>query len=88
MGTVPIDPGEHDYPAAGGGWISGPMVGGEDNRPEYSPTALVFEIVDVLAAAGITANPGPASVHLASIAAADLLRALGVKPATAPERRR
>lgn len=63
-----------------GGWMA-------DTRPEYSPTALVFEIMDVLAAAGIKANTGPASVHVASMAAADLLRALGVKPATAPQRR-
>ena len=59
-----------------------------DTRPEYSPSALVLDVQAALAAAGVTINPAPSQLHVASLAAADLLRALGVKPATVPIRGR
>lgn len=57
-----------------------------DSRPAFAPAALVFEVMDVLSRVGIAINPGPSQLHVASLAAADLLRALGVKPANAPQR--
>lgn len=81
---MPIDPDERDNPQPGGGWISGAM---QDPRPEYSPHAAVFQLIDVLAAAGIVIRPTAPMIHVAALAAGDLLRALGVRPATAPERR-
>lgn len=58
-----------------------------DTRPAFAPAALVFEVMDVLSRVGIKINPAPGQLHVASLAAADLLRALGVAPANAPERR-
>lgn len=89
MSTVPIDPAEHENPASGGGWISGPMIDpAEDARPEFSPHAAVFQLIDVLAAAGIVVRPNAPMIHTAALAAGDLLRALGVRPASAPNRDR
>lgn len=58
-----------------------------DPRPAFAPAALVFEVMDVLSRIGVKVNPTPGQLHVASLAAADLLRALGVFPQTAPERR-
>lgn len=41
----------------------------------------------LLAAQGVQVDPDPGMLHVASIAAADLLRALGVRPEIAPIRR-
>jgi hypothetical protein len=76
MNNLPTDP-IHDE----GQWISGAM--GEP-APEFAPTALVFEVLDVLARVGIVVQPTPGMTHVAGLAAADLLRALGVRPATVP----
>ena len=57
-----------------------------DTRPEYSPSALVLDVQNALAAAGVAVDPGPSQLHVASLAAADLLRALGVRPASVPIR--
>jgi hypothetical protein len=65
-------------------WISGPMA--RDDRPEYSPASVVLDIRAALGRAGIDVDAAPNQLHTASIAAADLLRALGVKPTTAPRR--
>lgn len=48
----------------------------------YSPHAVVLHVHTLLVSAGIIAR---ADSPTAVIAAADLLRALGVDPATAPE---
>jgi hypothetical protein len=77
--TVPTNP-VHDE----GLWISGP---GGEAPPQFASAALVFEVIDVLARVGIVLQPTPGMTHVAGLAAADLLRALGVRPATAPERR-
>ena len=83
-----------------GGWLSGPMepapLGSEieagirraesgDFRPEFSPAALVFEVQDVLKRCGVQVSPDT-NLNVAIIAAADLLRAMGVRPVTAPRR--
>jgi len=66
-----------------GQWISGPMI---DRRPEYSPASLILDVRQLLHRAGVEVDPGPSELHVASLAAADLLRALGVRPANAPQR--
>jgi hypothetical protein len=67
-----------------GGWISGAMKQAQDTRPEYSPTSLLLDVRAVLERAGIQLAEDDARVYTATIAAADLLQALGVKPVTAP----
>jgi hypothetical protein len=52
-------------------------------QSSYNPRALVGDVVALLTRAGV-AVPLPGSAT-AVLAAADLLRALGVRPATAPE---
>lgn len=66
---------------SGPGW---PIEPEPDPRPGYSPAGLVLAVVRILAQAGIEVNPGPSALNVAGIAAADLLRALGVAPQTAP----
>jgi hypothetical protein len=56
----------------------------QDSRPSYNPQAFVADVVAMLRAIGIRTNPN-ASVHTAAIAAADLLRALGVRPSNVPD---
>lgn len=60
------------------GFVSGSMPG-----PQFNPEVLVFAVVRVLAQAGVRveAEPNP---YTATNAAADLLRALGVRPTNAP----
>lgn len=53
---------------------------------EYSPVSVVLDLKEALAAQGIVLAPRPNQMHTASIAAIDLLRALGVRPASAPRR--
>jgi hypothetical protein len=73
-------------PLPGGGWISGASISApRPPRSEYNPASLVFEVQDVLARAGVPCNRSD-TLHTAVIAAADLLRALGVDPVTAPQR--
>lgn len=60
---------------------------GSDARPEYNPAALVGDVQAVLIAAGIPIDLTTSRLNVAVHAAADLLRALGVRPATAPVRR-
>jgi len=76
--TVPIP----DAPVPDvGGWISGSST---DSQPQYSPAGLVLAVTRVLAQVGIDIDPAPNQMHVASLAAADLLRALGVRPVHAP----
>lgn len=58
-----------------------------DTRPEYSPASVVLDVRAALERAGLAIDPAPSQLHVASLAAADLLRALGVRPVSAPERR-
>ena len=75
---------------SGGGWNSGPMISGsppaKDARPEYSPASLILDVRAALERAGIEAVPVPGQAHQLTTAAANLLRALGVRPTKAPER--
>lgn len=71
-------------PQPGGGWISGPSTDAPTPRPEYNPNALVLDVAELLRAKGIDTVLDPVT---AQAAAADLLRAFGVTPATAPRRR-
>lgn len=56
------------------------------SRPEYSPSKLVVDVVALLTSEGLSVPLVGERASTAMIAAADLLRALGVQPATAPER--
>jgi hypothetical protein len=58
-----------------------------DSRGEYSPASVVLDVRCALERAGIEIDPNPNQMHVASLAAADLLRALGVRPANARRRR-
>lgn len=58
-----------------------------DRRPEYNPAVLLERVVEVLQLVGIRPNLEHRQ-QVAVTAAADLLRALGVKPASAPRRDR
>lgn len=73
---------------ASGRWIdtgSGPGYSPpEDTRPEYSPAALILDVLELLADQDIIPVAQPNMMLVASHAAADLLRALGVRPANAP----
>lgn len=79
----------------GGGWISGPSITTSpdispdpgETWPEFNPAALVFEVQDVLRRVGVQTRPDM-SMNLAMTAAADLLRAMGVRPVSAPHRDR
>jgi hypothetical protein len=91
---------EHQ-PEPGGAWLSGPMIGEPSNvqwpadipvkvepadtRPEYNPAVLLENAVEALARVGIRVDLEHRR-QVAVTAAADLLRALGVKPASAPRR--
>lgn len=80
-------------PAPGGGWISGPCTDGaaehppHDRRSGYSPAALVLDVQRLLRQRGLQVEVDQGMTFVAGIAAADLLRALGVRPETAPQRR-
>jgi hypothetical protein len=52
---------------------------GRDTRPTYPAAQLVADVQALLATAGIQPNAN-VSAHVAGMAAADLLRALGVRP--------
>lgn len=68
-------------------WIDSGSGGGyEDTRQGFSPAAIVFQVEQLLAASGVVVSPSPNQLYVASIAAADLLRALGVRPVIAPMR--
>jgi hypothetical protein len=54
------------------------------SAPQYSPAGLVLAVTRILAQVGIDIDPAPNQMHVASLAAADLLRALGVRPVNAP----
>lgn len=60
-----------------------------DHRPRYAPATLLLDVKAALAKAGVAVDPDPGQMHVAGLAAADLLRALGVSPVstTAPELR-
>lgn len=73
-----IDPGPFFNPLDDG--LHGPGGPGRDNRPTYNPDALVNDVVALLGTIGIAARV--ASPYVAGLAAADLLRALGVRPVT------
>jgi hypothetical protein len=76
------------HPVGGGGWISGACTTtGVAPAPEFSVSFLVHEVRRLLAESGIPTNLTDGQLHTATIAAGDLLRAVGVKPASAPERR-
>lgn len=55
-----------------------------DTREEYSPRSLVLDVRRTLARAGIGTEPDENQLYVATIAAADLLRALGVRPTGLP----
>lgn len=80
MSNVPIAEPPHEEPFSGPG---GPMPA-VDNRPEYSPTALVVDIMAMLRSLGLQIEAEPLMLHTASIAAGDLLRAIGVRPRNLP----
>lgn len=84
MDTVPIFSEPHEGPGPMNPPTPEPVA--RDRRPEYSPASVVLDVCAVLRRAGIGIEPGPNVMYTASIAAADLLRALGIKPTSAPER--
>lgn len=53
--------------------------------PQMNPAILVLDVQQLLAARGIPVLIDMGSANTAICAAADLLRALGVSPAAAPE---
>ena len=69
----------------GGGSIAGPCT--DPPGPEFSLEFLVHEIRRILADSGIPTDISDSQLYVAKIAAADLLRALGIRPVNAPERR-
>ena len=64
------------------GWLSGGMG---DDRPEFNPGYFVAAAVRMLAEHGVHVAVSDAMLYPAKIAAADFLRAVGVRPATVPE---
>ena len=58
-----------------------------DPWPEYNPEALVRDAAEILRQAGIDVDLS-GRAQTAMIAAADLLQAMGVRPSSAPRRRR
>ena len=91
MVSMPSDDHESLQPQPGGGWISGPATNpptANDHPPAFNPGFLLVEIRRVLAEHGVTTNPTPGQLHVATIACGDVLRGLGVDPASVPPRRR
>ena len=89
--TVSIPADDHDdsprvYP---GGWLSAAATNprSTDNRPEFSVGFFVHEALRILREHGIRVDAAPGQLHVATLAAGDLLGALGVKPAAAPDRK-
>jgi len=68
---------------ADAGWNSGSMG---RTLSGYSPAVLILEVQRLLRSRGLDVDPTPGMLHVASLAAGDLLRALGVQPQTAPTR--
>lgn len=58
----------------------------DDTRPGFAPASVIVAVQRLLAERGVQVDPDPGMMHVASIAAADLLRALGVRPEVAPMR--
>jgi hypothetical protein len=87
-GIVSADPGDGPVPQPGGGWISGPATSPPpvDNRPEFNPSFLVHEILRVLREHRLDVDPNPGQIRVAELSAGDFLRAIGVRPASAPMR--
>lgn len=54
------------------------------NRPQYNPSVLVLDVQRVLAQKGIRVIVDSDNAFPAQVAAADLLRALHVEPASSP----
>jgi len=54
--------------------------------PAYNPSLLVLEVVEILGRNGITVIVDLGNSNTAIHAAADLLRAVGVRPESAPWR--
>lgn len=77
-----IDPGPLFMPLGEGN--SGPGGHLRDTRPHYSEARLVADVVAMLGAIGIPTKP-TFSARVAANAAADLLRALGIRPSHPPE---
>lgn len=63
------------------GWTSGTMG---QTMSGYNPALLVVEVQNLLRMRGIVVTPTPGMLNTASIAGADLLRALGVEPQSTP----
>lgn len=61
-------------------------AGAEDDRPECSPASALYDLIDLLHRAGLVFEPAPNQLHVAAIAMADVLRALGIRPSAAPRR--
>lgn len=62
-----------------GGWISGPCL-----DTQYNPAMVVVHVMHLLNKRGIENHCSNANSGTAVNAAADLLRALGVQPVSAP----
>lgn len=76
-------------PQPTGGWLSGPCPTPTEqpsDLPEFNPSFLVHEVRRLLAEHGIRCRM--ADSITATIAAGDLLRALGCSPSSAPWRTR
>ena len=88
--TEPNTATDDDYraPLPGGGWMSGAPTTppGADRRPEFSVTFFAVEVVRLLREHGVEIDLGPDRRSVIEIAAADLLRAYGIRPASAPWR--
>lgn len=69
-------------------WVdTGSGPGYEDMRPAFDPMMLVVAVQRLLRERGIAVEVGDAQIYVSMIAAADLLRALGVRPEQAPMER-
>jgi len=65
---------------ANAGWNSSPAPTG------YNPVLLVMEVQRLLRGRGFVIDLTDGMEHVAGLAAGDLLRALGIRPQSAPER--
>src|SRR5262249_5714808 len=91
VNSVLADPDDTAQPMPGGGWLSGsptaPAPGpSTDRRPEFNPAFLAAEVLRLLREHKIHVDPTPGQRYAAEIACADVLRAVGVNPASSPRR--
>jgi hypothetical protein len=88
VNTVVAPDDDYGQPQPGGSWLSGSAIGpmGADTRPEFGVAFFAVECARLLAEHDIAVDTDPGRQHVIEIAAADLLRAFGVRPASAPWR--